>query len=807
MRFVLPTVILLAVSGCEVRSPPPGGTSGGGSSTGATGGSSTGGAGTSGLDICVHPQVVNFGPTQVLGTPATQALSVGNCGFSPVSITFPGLQGPQASDFSVTGESNATLQPGESESLTITFSPAAVGASAATLPYGTCAGCPNETINVTGTGVDGALTFSPSPVSFGQVLVGSTTSQEVTGTNTGTELLTVTSLRTENNNGIFVISQAPSFPLTLDPSQAFDLIVSYTPSASDGGNQDQLLGVFTVADPAVEPRTVQDQLAGSPAPGPCSLSIVPTAVNFGNVAVGVTALKEVTLSDMGNVPCQVSQIAFSASTDPYFGLGAGQATLMTLQPGAPQTISVSFSPTSQNGPPVRLGRLTFQTGDATNPNATVPLSATIQNPSVYADGWPKWHLDDFNSGQSSANTLWLQGVVAWKFKIGVPGSGRTYINSPVISTVTGLNPAPGYLIYQVNTQGVLYGLANNGALAFMTALSGLSDNPQPSTPAVLADGSIVVALGSAGNPSNLYYLSNTGIVTFSAAFGNGGFDSCPALSQDGTLLLADAYGASAACGGVAGSDPFSALAFTANAAGAWIQAAGLALPFSKVAGSFGVAVDANDNSYWGNDGTFFAVSSPAAGFAQVVPWPACGMTLTPAGVSAVSNLELDAAVTGNLYAYSAWEVGTAATGYSVMGNIAALSTMTGAEFWNFSVPAASLPAGWTPLQSDVGNASPAVAAANGTVYVGSGSGLYALAGATGAKQWLFPSANVSSSPAIGGDGTIFFGCDDGTFYAVTPAGALRFKIVTGGPISSSPAIAPDGTVVFVSDDGNVYDVQ
>ncbi|HUB07311.1 MAG TPA: PQQ-binding-like beta-propeller repeat protein, partial [Myxococcales bacterium] len=63
------------------------------------------------------------------------------------------------------------------------------------------------------------------------------------------------------------------------------------------------------------------------------------------------------------------------------------------------------------------------------------------------------------------------------------------------------------------------------------------------------------------------------------------------------------------------------------------------------------------------------------------------------------------------------------------------------------------------------------------------------------------------APAIGGDGTVFFGATDGSFYAVNPNGSQRFKITTGARVSSSPAIGPDGTVYFVSDDGNLYAIQ
>ena len=545
-----------------------------------------------------------------------------------------------------------------------------------------------------------------------------------------------------------------------------------------------------------------DLLDGNPFVGPCSIGISPASVNFGNVSLYATVTKQVTLTDDGAVACQVSAIAVSTGADAGFALAPGQATAITVIPGGSQQISVTFQLANASAPLLRKGQLTFQTGDVTNPSATVPLSAYIESVSCYCGGWPKWHQDSFNSGQSTADTSGVSGDIVWKYNIGAPPAGKTYINSPVINGEGSLSFF-GDVIYQLDMTGLLYAIGADGTLLLAQQLSSPAANPEPSTPAILDWNSTIIA--SVGSPPNLYELSNAGAVTFSEAFGQAGFASSPGMDDYGTLYLADSHGGSAACGGVDGGDPYTALAFTSDG-GSLAQVAGLALPFSNVSGSFGVVVDANETSYWGNNGQFFAVSAPGLGFKQVAAWPACGVTLTPPGVSAVSNLELDTANTGNLYAYSAWETASSDGGYTVQGNIAALNSATGAQLWLFDIPATTLPAGWPPLQSDVGNASPAVNY-NGTVYVGGGLGLYALDGATGMQQWLFPSANVSSSPAIGGDGTVFFGCDDGSFYGVTSAGQERFVVPTGGPISSSPAIGSDGTVYFVSDDGNLYAIR
>ena len=63
---------------------------------------------------------------------------------------------------------------------------------------------------------------------------------------------------------------------------------------------------------------------------------------------------------------------------------------------------------------------------------------------------------------------------------------------------------------------------------------------------------------------------------------------------------------------------------------------------------------------------------------------------------------------------------------------------------------------------------------------------------------------VRSSPAIGSDGTIYFGSDDGYLYALDRSGALEWRYETGLPVRSSPAIGADGTIYFGSDDGYLY---
>jgi hypothetical protein len=72
---------------------------------------------------------------------------------------------------------------------------------------------------------------------------------------------------------------------------------------------------------------------------------------------------------------------------------------------------------------------------------------------------------------------------------------------------------------------------------------------------------------------------------------------------------------------------------------------------------------------------------------------------------------------------------------------------------------------------------------------------------------------IFSSPAVGGDGTIYFGCDNGAIFAVNPDGTLKskYQVVDASlpgadppPVESSPAIGPDGTLYIGADDGYLY---
>jgi outer membrane protein assembly factor BamB len=132
------------------------------------------------------------------------------------------------------------------------------------------------------------------------------------------------------------------------------------------------------------------------------------------------------------------------------------------------------------------------------------------------------------------------------------------------------------------------------------------------------------------------------------------------------------------------------------------------------------------------------------------------------------------------------------------GKLYALNPLNGNRRWTFNTGSYAI------------TASPTIAA-DGTLYLGVGSihnpKFYSIS-PQGATNWIFTTGSrVRSSAALGSDGTIYFGCDDGKLYALNPNGTQKWAFTAGGAVSSSPAIAADAVIYFGSDDGKLYAID
>lgn len=111
---------------------------------------------------------------------------------------------------------------------------------------------------------------------------------------------------------------------------------------------------------------------------------------------------------------------------------------------------------------------------------------------------------------------------------------------------------------------------------------------------------------------------------------------------------------------------------------------------------------------------------------------------------------------------------------------------------------------WSFLARGQQSSEPAVGA-DGTLYFGDLLGHVYSLNAAGSLNWNVSLSNqtttqhqVMNSPALGSDGSVFVACEDGFLYRLSAAGTLIWKKNMGGGMITSPVISDTADVVYVN---------
>ncbi len=297
--------------------------------------------------VTLAPASLDFGPQAVGWTSPPHTVTLTNSGTGALNITSIVTSG----DFAETNNCGTSLDPDQSCTINVTFTPSVEGTRSGELTTTSDAASSPDVVSLTGEGIPApAVSLSSTSLDFGDQLVDTTSlPQTVTLTNSGTLVLYITSFEiTEefdqtNDCGTSVAAGA-------------SCIVNFTFSPTAVGTA---AGQLTITDDA--PDSPQSIVLTGRGTQP-AVSLSPANLSFGDQVVGGTSsARSVTLTNSGTATLNISNITASGDFAQSNDCGTSVAA------GGSCTISVTFTPTASG---TRDGTLTITDDAPGSPHGT-----------------------------------------------------------------------------------------------------------------------------------------------------------------------------------------------------------------------------------------------------------------------------------------------------------------------------------------------------------------------------------------------------------------------------------------------------
>ncbi len=397
------------------------------------------GSGGSPSGITLNPASLSFGNQGVNTTSALKSIAISNSGSSSLVISGLTIVGTNSADFTFVAPTlPITMAPGATVTLSVSFAPLALGPRSAALQITDSAAGSPHFVPLTGTGVGAATaTVTPTSINFGTQAVNTTSAAtNITLTNTGTVDLMIGAVTIAGTNASDFAMTGGAFPTTLSPGNSVVRGVTFRPTAA--GTRSGTLSISTSASGS--PHTISLTGVGA-SPG---ISVVPSAVNFGNQVVGQTSAPTVIeITNTGSGDLVISSVTMGGANSSEFR--TDPVTLpLTISPGAKSRLNVTFTPAAVGS---RWASLTLQhnasggvqviplVGSGTAPAISIsPTSLNFGNQPVDTAGTPQT-VTISNAGQATLNvsSIALQGTNAADFTVTseavplaiAPGSSKT----------------------------------------------------------------------------------------------------------------------------------------------------------------------------------------------------------------------------------------------------------------------------------------------------------------------------------------------------------------------------------------------
>jgi hypothetical protein len=260
-------------------------------------------------------------------TPQTATLTNGqNVTLNISSIGFTGVNG---ADFSQTNTCGASLAAGANCTISVTFTPGALGSRVATLSVTDDASNSPQTISVSGTGI-APVTLSSTNLNFGNVVIGTSASAPaVTLTNNQNVALTNISIIASSP-----FSQVNTCGTSIAAKAQCKITITFSPTVTGAQS-----GAVTVSYNANgSPQTIAVKGTGiNP------VTFTPASLNFGSVTVGGSSNPmSTTLTNRQKIALNITTISITGANSGDFSQANNCPS--TVAAGGACTITVTFTP-------------------------------------------------------------------------------------------------------------------------------------------------------------------------------------------------------------------------------------------------------------------------------------------------------------------------------------------------------------------------------------------------------------------------------------------------------------------------------
>jgi len=318
--------------------------------------------------ITITPTTLLFGDEGVGTTTASQTLTVSNTGGTAVTFTNIAMTGDFAG--ATLSQCPSIAVEGAPCTFHITFTPTAAGVRNGTITFTDNATGSPQTVTLTGTGVAAVIGITPTTLTFGNQVVGTTSAaQTVTVSNNGEFPLIFSNIAMNGDFAGATLAQCPSIGEEA-PSCVFS--ITFKPTATGTRT-----GTITFTDNATgSPQTVT--LTGTGTPGAATVTVTPTSLTFGSQAISTTsAALSVMVTNTGTAAVNFAGFTTSGADAEDFSVpqpntSGGCSPTGTLAAGASCTINVLFTPQAAGARTATL----LIADNATGSPQTVALSGT-----------------------------------------------------------------------------------------------------------------------------------------------------------------------------------------------------------------------------------------------------------------------------------------------------------------------------------------------------------------------------------------------------------------------------------------------